>query len=89
MTEARNLEGRTANMRKMQNIIWEKSTMWESVERWVVQYLKKNHSEYQQMQSQAIELVENNPALWQLMNEAEGVTLTEEDRKALHNYLGK
>lgn len=74
-------------MRKMQDIIWEESTLWESIERWVVQYLKKNHTEYQEMQSQAIGLVENNPALWQLMNEAEGVTLTGENHKTLHNYF--
>lgn len=50
-------------MRKMQDIIWEQSTLWESVERWVVQYLKKNYSEYQEMQSQGIEFIDNNPAL--------------------------
>ena len=32
-------------------------------------YLKKNHPEYRKMQTQAIKLVENNPALWKLINE--------------------
>ena len=36
------------------------------------------------MQTQAIKLVENNPALWKLMNESRGVTLTQEDHKDLH-----
>ena len=63
-------------MREKQDIIWEESTLWEQVERWVVWYLKKNHSEYQEMQTQGIELIDNNPALWKLMNETDGATLT-------------
>lgn len=39
------------------------------------------------MQEQAIKLVENNPALWKLMNESRGVTLTQEDHKDLHKYF--
>ena len=39
------------------------------------------------MQTQAIKLVENNPALWKLMNESRGVTLTQEDHKDLHKYF--
>ena len=74
-------------MRKKQDIIWEQSTLWESIERWVVRYLKKNHPEYREMQAQAIKLVENNPALWKLMNEPKGVTLTQEDHKDLHKYF--
>ena len=46
-------------MRKKQDIMWEQSTLWESVERWVVRYLKKNHPEYREMQAQAIKLVES------------------------------
>ena len=72
-------------MRKKQDIIWEQSTLWESVEKWVIRYLKKNHPEYREMQAQAIKLVENNPALWKLMNESKGVTLTQKDHKDLHN----
>lgn len=74
-------------MRKKQDIIWERSTLWESVEGWVIRYLKKNHPEYREMQAQAIKLVENNPALWKLMNEPKGVTLTQEDHKDLHKYF--
>lgn len=74
-------------MRKKQDVIWEGNTLWESVERWVVQYLKKNHSEYQQIQAQAIELVENNQALCKLMNETDDVTLTLKDQEALHKYF--
>lgn len=74
-------------MRKKQDIIWEESTMWEAIEKWVVRYLKKNHPEYQQMQSQAIELVENNSVLWELMNEEGEVTLTQENHKILHKYF--
>lgn len=32
-------------------------------------YLKKNHPEYRKMQTQAIKLVEKNPARWKLINE--------------------
>lgn len=74
-------------MRKKQDIIWERSTLWESVEGWVIRYLKKNHPEYREMQAQAIKLVENNPALWKLMNESKGVTLTQEDYKDHHKYF--
>ena len=74
-------------MRKKQDIIWEESTLWEQVERWVVWYLKKNHSEYQEMQTQGIELIDNNQALWKLMNETDGVTLTWKDHEALHKYF--
>ena len=62
-------------MRKKQDIIWERSTLWESVEKWVIRYLKKNHPEYLEMQTQVIKLVENNPSLWKLMNESRGVGL--------------
>ena len=33
-------------------------------------YLKKDHPEYRKMQTQAVKLVENNPALWKLINES-------------------
>ena len=65
--------------------MWEQSTRWESVEGWVIRYLKQNHPEYREMQTQAIKLVENHPALWKLMNESRGVALTQEDHKDLHN----
>ena len=41
-------------MRKKQDIIWEQSTLWESVEKWVTKYLKKNHSEYRELQVKAM-----------------------------------
>ena len=28
-------------MRKKRDIMWEQSTLWESVEKWVIKYLKK------------------------------------------------
>ena len=87
VTEKRTSEGRMTNMRKKQDIIWEESTLWEQVERWVVRYLKKNHSEYQEMQTQGIELIDNNPSLWKLMNETDGVTLTRKDHETLHTYF--
>ena len=59
-------------MRKKQDIMWEQSTLRESVEKWVTKYLKKNHSEYRELQVKAMRIVEENPALRQLMNEAEG-----------------
>lgn len=37
-------------MRKKQDIMWEQSTLWESVEKWVTKYLKKSHSEYRELQ---------------------------------------
>lgn len=74
-------------MREKQDIIWEKSTMWESIERWVSKYLKTNHSEYRKIQSEAIQLVEENPAVWKLMNDSDGVTLSKGDHETLHRYF--
>lgn len=50
-------------MRKKQDIMWEQSTLWESVEKWVTKYLKKNHSEYRELQVKAMRIVEENPTL--------------------------
>lgn len=50
-------------MRKKQDIMWEQSTLWESVEKWVTKYLKKNHSEYRELQVKAMKIVDENPAL--------------------------
>lgn len=74
-------------MRKKQDVIWETSTLWEQVEKYVMRYLKKNHPEYQQIKVQAAELIEQHSALWQLMNEKTGVTLPPEDHAALHQYF--
>ena len=35
-------------MRKKQDIMWEQSTLWELMEKWVTKYLKKNHAEYRE-----------------------------------------
>ena len=43
-------------MRKKQDIIWEQSTLWKSVEKWVTKYLKKNHSEYRELQVKAMKM---------------------------------
>ena len=48
---------------KKQDIMWEQSTLWESVEKWVTKYLKKNHSEYRELQVKAMRSVDENPAL--------------------------
>ena len=64
-------------MRKKQDIMWEQSTLWESVEKWVTKYLKKNHSEYRELQVKAMRIVDENPALRILINSMEG-------HKALH-----
>jgi hypothetical protein len=74
-------------MRKKLDIIWEKSTLWESVEKWVVKYLKENHAEYQEMRMQSMHLVEDTPALWKLMNDSDGVTLDSEDHETLRKYF--
>ena len=74
-------------MRKKLDIIWEKSTLWDSVEKWVVKYLKENHAEYQELQMWSMHLVEDTPALWKLMNDSNGVTLDSEDHEALHKYF--
>lgn len=47
-------------MRKKQDIMWEQSTLWESVEKWVTKYLKKNHSEYRELQVKAMRIVGNH-----------------------------
>ncbi len=70
-------------MRKKQDIMWEQSTLWESVEKWVTKHLKKNHSEYRELQAKAMRIVEENPALRILTNSMEGIVLTPEDHKAL------
>ena len=31
-------------MRKKQDIMWEQSTLWESVEKWVTKYLDSYHA---------------------------------------------
>ena len=74
-------------MRKKQDIMWEQSTLWESVEKWVTEYLKKSHSEYRELQVKAMRIVEENPALRILINSMEGIVLTPEDHKALHKYI--
>lgn len=63
-------------MRKKQDIMWEQSTLWESVEKWVTKYLKKNHSEYRELQVKAMRIVEENPALRILINSMKGIVLT-------------
>ena len=74
-------------MRKKQDIMWEQSTLRESVEKWVTKYLKKNHSEYRELQVKAMRIVEENPALRILINNMEGIVLTPEDQKASHKYI--
>ena len=74
-------------MRKKQDIMWEQSTLWESVEKWVTKHLKKNHSEYRELQVKAMRIVDENPALRILINSMEGIVLTPEDHKALHKYI--
>ena len=74
-------------MRKKQDIIWKQSTRWKLVEKWVTKYLKKNHSEYRELQVKAMRIVEENPALRILINNMEGIVLTPEDHKALHKYI--
>ena len=53
--------------------MWEQSTLWESVEKWVTKYLKKSHSEYRELRVKAMRIVEENPALRILMNSMEGI----------------
>lgn len=43
-------------MRKKQDIMWEQRTLWESVQKWVTKYLKKNHSEYRELQVKAMRM---------------------------------
>ncbi|MBC5683558.1 hypothetical protein [Ruminococcus hominis] len=50
-------------MRTNQDIMWEQSTLWESVEKWVTKYLKKSHSEYRELQVKTMRVMEENPAL--------------------------
>ena len=52
--------------------MWEQSTLWESVEKWVTKYLKKSHSEYRELQVKAMRIVDENPALRILINSMEG-----------------
>ena len=42
---------------KKTDIILGQNTLWESVEKWVTKYLKKNHSEYRELQMKAMRIV--------------------------------
>ena len=42
-------------------VLAKQSTLWELVEKWVTKYLKKNHSEYRELQVKAMRIVEENP----------------------------
>ena len=53
----------------------------------MTKYLKKNHSEYRELQVKAMRIVDENPALRILINNMEGIALTPEDHKALHKYI--
>ena len=53
----------------------------------MTKYLKKNHSEYRELQVKAMRIVDENPALRILINSMEGIVLTPEDHKALHKYI--
>ena len=53
----------------------------------MTKYLKKNHSEYRELQVKAMRIVEENPALRILINNMEGIALMPEDHKALHKYI--
>ena len=75
-------------MQKKQDIMWEQSTLWESVEKWVTKYLKKNHSEYRELQAKAMRIVDENPALRILINSMEGIVLTPEDTLGNQNPTG-
>ena len=58
-------------MRKKQDIIWEQSTLWESVEKWVTKYLKKNHSEYRELQVKAMRIVDESEEYQNCIKEEE------------------
>ena len=53
----------------------------------MTKYLKKNHSEYRELQVKAMRIVEENPALRILINNMEDIALMPEDHKALHKYI--
>ena len=67
-------------MRKKQDIMWEQSTLWESVEKWVTKYLKKNHSEYRELQVKAMRIVEENPVLRTLINSTNSKNILQNEK---------
>ena len=48
--------------------LWFRTALSEQAESGEIQYLKKNHSEYLEMRTQAVNLVEQCPALEQLFD---------------------
>ena len=42
--EKNTLRREKCNMRKKQDIMWEQSTLWESVEKWVTKYLNSYYT---------------------------------------------
>ena len=44
VTEKKTLRREKCNMRKKQDIMWEQSTLWELVEKWVTKYLNSYHT---------------------------------------------
>ena len=67
--------------------LWFRTALSEQTESRVIQHLKKNHPEYQEMRTQAANLVEQCPALEQLFDCEKGVTLTAEEHTKLHEYF--
>lgn len=67
--------------------LWFRTALSEQAESGEIQYLKKNHSEYLEMRTQAVNLVEQCPALEQLFDCEKGVNLTAEEHTKLREYF--
>ena len=74
-------------MEKREDYWWRESTLGEDVDVKVGTYLRANHQEYQEIRHQIDELIQQYPAVRELFESEDAVTLTAEEHKALIRYF--
>ena len=74
-------------MEKREDYWWRESTLGEDVDGKVGTYLRANHQEYQEIRHQIDELIQQYPAVRELFESEDAVTLTAEEHKALIRYF--
>ena len=74
-------------MEKREDCWWRESTLGEDVDVKVGTYLRANHQEYQEIRHQIDELIQQYPAVRELFESEDAVTLTAEEHKALIRYF--
>ena len=74
-------------MEKREDYWWRESTLGEDVDGKVGTQLRANHQEYQEIRHQIDELIQQYPAVRELFESEDAVTLTAEEHKALIRYF--